>query len=428
MIRKIIRSNALLIIVSAFCLNARAQVSQVNLPDELELNTITTAVPFLTISPDARGGALGDAGVATSADANSIHWNPAKIAFLEGSGGASLTYSPWLRSLVDDISLSYLSAYYKLNRMSTIATSLKYFSLGNITFTDINGQTIGDFTPNEFSFDVAYGMKLSDELSFGMAVRYINSNLTQGITVNGQDTRPASSIAADVSAFYENDQVRLGDYDATLRAGIAISNIGAKMRYTNNDESDFLPTTLRLGPSLTLDLDDYNSLTFIVEASKLLVPTPPIYRTDSTGTIVRNANGDPEVLAGRNPDVSIASGIFGSFNDAPGLITGIDAAGNAEIEQGSITREELREINLSVGMEYWYDQQFAVRFGYFYEHPTKGNRQYLTAGLGLKLSVFSLDVAYLIGNAQRNPLANTARFTLKFDFEAFSKQNQDEAQ
>ncbi len=410
----------------SICFASNAQVTQGSLPDELELNTITTAVPFLTISPDARGGALGDAGVSTSPDANSIHWNPSKLAFMEGSGGLSLTYSPWLRNLVGDISLSYVSGYYKLNRISTLGASLKYFSLGEITFTDINGNTIGNFTPNEFSFDVAYGMQLSKNYAFGMAIRYINSNLTQGITVNGQDTRPASSIAADVSGFYTNDDIQLGDYDGTFNVGMSITNIGAKMRYTDNNESDFLPTTLRLGPSLTLDFDDYNSLTFLVEASKLLVPTPPIYKTDSTGTIIRDANGDPEVLAGRDPNVSVVSGMFGSFTDAPGLVTDIDENGNATIEQGSVTREEWREINWSGGIEYWYDKQFAVRMGYFYEHPTKGNRQYLTVGLGLKLSVFSLDIAYLVGNAQRNPLANTARFTLKFDFEAFSQQNKEE--
>tara|TARA_R100001015_G_C4627686_1_gene187364 strand:- start:818 stop:2098 length:1281 start_codon:yes stop_codon:yes gene_type:complete len=406
--------------------NLSAQVNQNNIPEELELNTITTAVPFLTISPDARGGALGDAGVSTSPDANSIHWNPAKLAFMEGSGGASITYSPWLRTLVNDISLSYVSTYFQVSDIATMGASLKYFSLGDITFTDINGNPIGDFTPNEWSLDVAYAMKLSEKYSFGMAVRWVNSNLTQGITVNGQDTRPARSVAADVSGYYTNDEIQLGDYDATLRVGANISNIGAKMRYTDNDESDFLPTTLRLGPSLTLELDDYNTITFLVEASKLLVPTPPIYRTDSTGTIIRDPNGDPQILAGRDPNVSVVSGMFGSFTDAPGLITGFDPAGEAIIEKGSVTKEELREINISTGVEYWYDNQFAVRLGYFYEHPTKGNRQYATVGLGLKLSVFSIDVAYLIGNVQRNPLANTARFSLKFDFDAFSNQNQPE--
>lgn len=403
-----------------------AQVNRINIPEELELNTITTAVPFLTISPDARGGALGDAGVSTSPDANSIHWNPSKLAFMEGNGGVSITYSPWLRTLVNDISLSYVSSYWQVSDIATMGASLRYFSLGDITFTDIQGNVIGDFTPNEWSLDLAYAMQLSENYSFGMAVRYINSNLTQGITVNGQDTRPARSIAADVSGFYTNDEIQLGDYDATLRVGANISNIGAKMRYTSNDESDFLPTMIRIGPSLTLDLDEYNKITFLVEATKLLVPTPPIYRTDSTGTIITDDSGDPVILAGNDPDVSIVSGMFGSFSDAPGLITGFDDADNPIIEPGSVRREELREINISTGIEYWYDNQFAVRMGYFYEHPTKGNRQYLTVGMGLKLSVFSIDVAYLIGNVQRNPLANTARFSLKFDFDAFTDQNTDD--
>jgi len=266
-----------------------------NISGDVQLNTITTAVPFLTISPDSRSGGMGDAGVSSSPDVNSIHWNPAKLAFIDGDGGVSLSYSPWLRSLVGDISLSYLSGYYRVNERSTFASSLRYFSLGDITFTDNNGQTIGNFTPNEFAFDVAYAMQLSRQFSFGMALRYINSNLTNGITVDGSATKPGRSVAADISGFYTNDQLEIGGYDATFNAGINISNIGAKMAYTNNDETDFIPTNLRIGPSLTLDFDQYNSMTFIVEANKLLVPTPPIYLTDSTGTIVREPNGDPVI-------------------------------------------------------------------------------------------------------------------------------------
>jgi hypothetical protein len=397
-----------------------------DIDSEFQLNTITTAVPFLLIAPDARGGAIGDAGVSSSPDINSIHWNPSKLAFMESEGGFALTYSPWLRNLVGDIDLSYVAGYKKLDRISTIGASLRYFSLGKITQTDDQGNVQGDLNPNEFAIDVVYAMRLSDNFSFGLAARYIRSDLTNGQFVQGVDTRAGNSAAADVSGFYTNDQVQIGDYDATFRAGINISNLGAKMSYSNNDEDDFLPTNLRLGPSLTLELDDYNEITFIVEANKLLVPSPPKYRTDSTGTIVRDADGDPLVLAGRDPDVSVASGVFGSFSDAPGLVEGFDANGNAIIQDGSVHREEFNEINYSLGMEYWYDQQFAVRLGYFYEHPTKGNRQYLTVGLGLKLSVFGLDVAYLVGNAQQNPLANTVRFTLKFDFDSFKEQNQSE--
>jgi len=391
--------------------------------DKLQLNTITTAVPFLMISPDSRSGALGDAGVSTSPDANSIHWNPAKLAFLEGSGGASLSYSPWLRNLVGDISLSYLTGYYQVNRISTIGASLRYFSLGDITFTDNNGNTIGNFTPNEFAFDVAYGMQLSKQFSFGMSLRYINSNLTNGVTVDNTATRPGRSVAADVSAYYFNDRIEIGEFDAILRAGVNISNLGAKMSYTDNDEDDFLPTNLRIGPSLTLDFDQYNSMTFIVEANKLLVPTPPIYLIDSSGTVVIDAGGDPVIVAGVDPNVGTTSGIFGSFTDAPGIVESVDANGeNAVIQSGSVFQEELNEVTLSAGIEYWYDKQFAVRMGYFYENPNKGNRQYLTIGLGLKLTVFGLDISYLVGNAQQNPLANTVRFSLSFNFDDFNNQ------
>lgn len=397
-----------------------------NVQNELQLNTITTAVPFLLISPDSRGGAIGDAGVSTSPDANSIHWNPAKLAFVEEEAGVSLTYSPWLRNLVGDISLSYLSGYKRINRISTVGASLRYFSLGEINFTDQNNNSLGTFKPNEWALDVAYGMQLSQQFSFGMALRYINSNLTNGVTVQGQDTRPGRSVAADVSGYYQSDKFRLGDYDAVMRAGVNISNIGAKMSYTANAENDFLPTNLRIGPSLTIDFDDYNSLTFLVEANKLLVPTPPTYLTDSSGTVVTDANGDPVVVAGQSPNVSVASGIFGSFTDAPGVVEGFDGAGNAIIQDGSVLKEELNEIAYSVGMEYWYDQQLAIRMGYFYENPLKGNRQYLTVGFGFKLSVFAFDASYLVGNAQQNPLANTFRFSLKFNFDDFNNQNEEE--
>jgi len=430
------RLKILLLLTAFISLNVSEIYSQnrVNpnrLENELQLNTITTAVPFLTIAPDSRAGALGDAGVSTSPDANSIHWNPAKLAFMDNDAGVAASYSPWLRNLVGDISLSYIGGYYKLKGRGgvqpVIGASFRYFSLGNITFTDINGNALGDFKPNELAFDVAAALPLSERFSFGMAVRYINSNLTVGQDVLGQSTKPGRSVAADVSAFYFNDDIKIGDYDAILRAGINISNIGAKMSYTDNNENDFIPTNLRLGPSLTLNLDDYNSITIIAEANKLLVPTPPAFLTDNSGTIVTDSNGDPIIIAGNDPDVSVATGIFNSFSDAPGVIESVDPNTNtATVKRGSVLKEELNEVTLSGGLEYWYDQQFAVRLGYFYEHPTKGNRQYFTVGMGLRLSVFGLDVSYLVANAQQNPLANTLRFTLSFNFDAFSNQNREE--
>lgn len=416
----------LFLTISITGLTGQNTVNVNNVQSELQLNTITTAVPFLLISPDSRGGSLGDAGVSTSADANSIHWNPAKLAFVEEEAGVSLTYSPWLRNLVGDISLSYLSGYKRINRITTIGASLRYFSLGEINFTDQNNNSLGTFKPNEWAFDVAAAMELSRNFSFGMSLRYINSNLTNGITVQGQDTKPGRSVAADVSGYYQSEKFKLSDYDAVLRAGINISNVGAKMSYTANAEDDFLPTNLRIGPSLTIDFDDYNSVTFLVEANKLLIPTPPTYLTDSSGTIVTDANGDPTIVAGQSPNVSIASGILGSFSDAPGVVEGFDGAGNAIIQDGSVRKEEFSEINYSVGMEYWYDKQLAIRMGYFYENPLKGNRQYLTVGFGFKLSVFAFDASYLVGNAQQNPLANTFRFSLKFNFDDFSSQNEDQ--
>ena len=405
-------------------LNAQNTVGANNLQTELQLNTITTAVPFLLISPDARGGALGETGVSTSPDENSIHWNPAKLAFTEGSGGLSLTYSPWLRSLVSDLSLSYVSGYYRIDKRSVAAASLRYFSLGDITFTNSSGQVTGNFTPNEYAVDFAYGLQLSEQFSFGMALRYINSNLTNGQIVQGQDTRPGRSVAADVSAYYFKDDLTIGDYDGVFRAGVNFSNIGAKMSYTNDDEDDFLPANMKIGSSLTLDFDDYNSMTFIGEVNKLLVPTPPIFLTNSDGDIIRDSDGNATIVSGKDPNVSVVSGVFGSFSDAPGVVTAVDPNGdNAVVESGSIFREEVNELTLSTGVEYWYDKQFAVRLGYFFENPNKGNRQYLTVGLGFKLSVFGADFAYTVGNSQQNPLANTVRVSLKFRFDDFASQN-----
>lgn len=383
---------------------------------DTRLNTITTAVPFLLISPDSRAGGMGDAGVASSVDVNSIHWNPAKLGFADKQMGFGVSYTPWLRALVPDINLAYLSGYYKTKKSGTVAASLRYFSLGDITFTDINGNTIGQFRPNEFALDVAYATKLGDKFSAGGAARYINSNLTGGTFVDGSATRPGRSFAVDVSALYREDKMKIGDKKAIGSIGMNISNIGAKISYSDRggkNNSDFIPINMRLGGALVINIDDYNSIQFIADANKLLVPTPPIYKqkiNPSTGKpdgIEYDANGDPVILVGKNPRRGVAEGMFGSFNDAPG---------------GG--KEELREINYALGLEYWYNKLFAVRFGYFYEHPTKGNRKYFTLGAGVKYNVFGLDFAYLIPTQQRNPLENTLRFTLTFDFDAFKAQNE----
>ena len=404
------------------------------------LNTITTAVPFLIIAPDSRAGGMGDAGVATAPDAHSIHWNPAKFAFVEKSMGFSLSYVPWLRKLVPDINLSYLSGYKKIDAMSTVSASLLYFSLGDIQFTDAFGNNTTQFRPNEFAFDVSFARKLSNYFSGGISVRYINSNLTGGVLVEGQASRPGQAVAADVSSYFQNDEINLGGKKAVVAAGLNISNIGNKMSYTTSSKRDFIPINMRIGPRFTVNLDDYNAVTFTTDINKLLVPTRPIYETDSAGNAVTNSAGSQNIVAGKNPDRAVASGMFGSFSDAPGVPVRdgnnnivLDPDGTAQIEKGSVFAEEMRELTYAFGMEYWYDKQFAVRSGYFYEHALKGNRKYLTVGAGLKYNVFALDFAYLIPayfgknatSTNRSPLENTLRFTLLFDFEAFKAQQEE---
>ena len=364
-----------------------------NIDAPLELNTITTAVPFLIIGPDSRSGGMGDVGVASTPDANSMHWNPAKYAFVEDDMGFAINYVPWLRSLVPDISLSYLSGYLKRNDKETIGMSLRYFSLGDITFTDINSNVIGQYKPNELAISTAYARKLSDHYSLAIAVRYIYSDLTGGQTLTGGlGTHAGQSIAADVSSYFQKE-VRIVNKDFDWAMGLNISNLGNKISYTETAVRDFIPINMRFGTSIGTNFDDYNSMSIEFDVNKLLVPTPPSY------------NDDGEINGGMEPDVSVVNGVFQSFWDAPGG-----------------TKEEFRELNYSVGLEYWYAEQFSVRAGYFYEHPTKGDRQYFTMGAGVKYNVFALDFSYLIDASSSingsNPLANTLRFTLIFDFGA----------
>jgi hypothetical protein len=397
------------LILIGYLSNINAQTTDKDLVNDLQLNTITTAVPFLLIAPDSRAGAMGDVGVASSPDANSLHWNVAKLAFIEKEMGVSVSYSPWLRKLVPDISLSYISGYKKLGKDNAIGASLRYFSLGDIKFTNDQGDAIGDFNPAEFAFDVGYSQKFGERFSGGLAVRYVSSNLTGGIAAQGQETKTGRSFAVDIGGFYTNDEMEVFGQDAIFNLGLNVSNIGAKISYTNDAIKDFIPINLRIGQSLTFVLDDYNSFSFLTDINKLLVPTPPVYDTDETGNpIIDPVTGDQVIESGKDPDVPVVSGIFQSFSDAPGGFS-----------------EELREYNISAGLEYLYNKQFAVRAGYFHESATKGNRKYITAGLGLKLSVFSIDFSYLISTTQENPLANTVRFTLMFDFAAFKDQNAD---
>ncbi len=369
-----------------------------------ELNVIESAVPFLTIAPDSRSGAMGDVGVATSPDIASQHWNLAKYPFIEGDGGLSFSYTPWLRNLINDINLAYLVGYKRLGDNQVISASLRYFSLGNIVFTDRFGGFIKDVNPNELAVDVGYSRLFSDNFSGGIAFRFIRSDLTGGsFSSETIEAKPGVSVAADLGFFYTNE-VRLGDYDGQLSFGTNFSNMGRKISYSENQDASFIPINWRLGSSLLLEIDSYNSITFALDFNKLLVPTSPIYYNDSL-----DADLNPVIQYGKDPDVSVPVGMFRSFYDAPGV----------ELEDGSrsVFREELNEINIAAGLEYWYREQFAIRTGYYYEHITKGNRKFFTVGVGLRLNIFEIDFSYLIPTQQNNPLANTIRFTLGFDFD-----------
>ena len=375
-----------------------------NLIGQDYLNAITTAVPFLSIAPDSRAGAMGDIGCATSADANSQSYNPAKYVFNDNQFGFSVSYSPWLRQLVNDINLAYLAGYWRITDMDAIGASLRYFSLGDIEFMDENGNSMSTQNPNEFAIDFTYSRKLIDELSIAITPRFIYSNLTAGQFVNGVESHAGLAGAADISLFYEQDFDVKAFENSTLRAGLCISNIGNKMSYSYGTlRRDFLPTNLKLGLGYEMDFDGYNKLAITGELNKLLVPTPPEYARDSSGAIVY-IDGVPQIARGKDPDVSVPQGMIQSFYDAPDGF-----------------KEEMREIMWALGVEYSYRNLFFVRLGYFHESQYKGNRQFLSVGAGIKYSIFGIDVSYLVATKQYHPLANTLRFTLNFDFVSANK-------
>ncbi|GHT76071.1 hypothetical protein AGMMS50262_13270 [Bacteroidia bacterium] len=361
---------------------------------DMKLNPLENGVPFLTIAPDARGGGMGDIGAATDPDVNSQYWNPAKYAFAYSKAGVSLSYTPWLRQLVNDIDLVYLSGFYKLGNEDrhAIGASLRYFSLGSIPLTALgaNGQPefLGEANPNEFALDLSYSLKLTETFSGAAAIRFIYSDMGAG-TVEGLFAGKA--FAADVAGYY-NNYVMMGSNECMLGLGFNISNIGTKISYDNGIRNLFLPTNLRLGASFLFPMDDYNTLSINADVNKYLVPTPP----DLEGL----DQAEKERLQQEYEAISPITGIFKSFSDAPGGM-----------------KEELREVMWSLGAEYAYDNKFFVRGGYFYEHPTKGNRQYFSLGAGFKLTSFQMDVAYLISTVPSNPLDQTLRFSLSFDMD-----------
>ena len=359
-------------------------------------NYISTGMPILLIAPDAISAAMGDAGVASTPDAYSAHWNNAKFAFIEGTAGVYTTYTPWLRKLrVGDMNLFYLGGYYRINDRSTAAASLTYFTLGDIDMTDVEGQKINTLHPNEFAIDATYALKLSDNLSLGATGRYIRSDLTNGQTISegsgNTTTQAANSLAADIGLYYQQGI----DKSQEFALGLFISNLGAKLSYSNDDnDKEFLPANLRLGGRYTNRIDEYNKISFLLDFNKLLVPTPP-YTKDGVTYPSQYANNWTEYN-----NIGVIQGAIQSFNDAPGGF-----------------QEEIHEVQISAGAEYWYAETFAFRAGYFYEHETKGGRQYATVGFGIRYNYFSGDFAYLIPTTtvSTNSLANTIRISIGLD-------------
>ena len=380
------KSTALRLLTAAILLAGVTPALQA----QQRINVVTTAVPFLRISPDARAGGMGDLAIAASPDAASSYYNLGKVPFNELPGGVNLTYTPWLKKIVPDVYLASASGFYKLDDYQAISASLRYFSLGNIQFTDQFGQMLGSGNPREFGIDVGYSRRLSDQLGLGIGLKYIYSNLAAGAASTGGVYKPGSAVAADLGLYY-NGANELGQ---GFSWGVALTNLGSKIAYTDQaDQKDFIPANLGLGATYTRVFDESNKIMFGVDINKLLVPTPPVatgdYSTDSANLVNYRNKG-------------VMSGWFGSFNDAPDGFS-----------------EELREFQISVGAEYWYNNQFALRAGYFHEHETKGNRRFFTSGVGIKYNVFGLNFSYLIptgsGGSNQNPLSNTLRFSLVFD-------------
>ena len=360
-----------------FLNNSQAQETSVT-----GANYISTAVPFLSVVPDSRAGALGNTGVATSPDHNSMFWNAAKYSFTKSEAGISASYTPWLRKVIDDMSVSYLSGYYSLDKNQTIAASFRYFSLGEIFFQERAEETAIKKNPYELAFDVAYSRKLGNNFSGAIAFRYIFSDISQGGYNN--ESKSANSFAADLSV-YHRKEYGSSHNPSVWSWGVNISNIGSKISYSDDSEKEFIPTNLRLGSAYKHQINQYNSITVSLDMNKLLVPS-------STGRSIEDSDNNQ---SSNKNDKSVMTGIFNSFSDAPGGMS-----------------EEFKEITWSLGLEYWYHNQFAIRTGYFHENEDKGNRKFYTAGVGVKLSMFDLDFSYLIPSSQNNPLQNTLRVSI----------------
>ncbi len=409
MIRQILFISSLSI--SSFALSQANGGSGVE-DEALQLNTITTALPFLGITPDSRAGGMGDAGTALSANSNSIYWNTAMLNFAEDDAEISVSYTPWLRQLTNDIHLSYLSGYKRINNRMAFAGALRYFSLGEITFTDENNKFIRENKPSEFEIALGYSFMLNQKNSIGVNGKFANSNLTGGLIVAGAETNAARAGIADISYAHRNDDVRWFNRKGEYTLGVTLNNIGNKVAYSALQKRDFLPMNLKIGNAYTVKFDDYNKLTFSLDLQRLLVPTPPVRISVDGGT---------EIIAGKNNDVGIVSGLTQSFFDAPGTLVKDEngdyvqnADGSYQIVKGSVFKEELSEINIAFGTEYSYNNILAFRGGFFFESPNKGARQFFNVGASFQYNIFGLDISYLAALKRNNPLANTLRFTLRF--------------
>ena len=377
------------------------------------LNTITTSMPFLAIVPESRGGAMGDCGTALSANSTSIFWNTSMLNFAEDDAEISISYTPWLRKLTNDISLSYLAGYKRINKRMAVAGSLRYFSLGEITYTSETAQVLREDKPSEFEIAGGYAFKLSDRMSIGVNGKFAYSNLTGGMTVNGASTKAGVAGASDISFAYRNEDINWFRTNGTFVFGATINNVGNKIAYSELARRDFLPMNMKLAGAYTADIDAYNKFTYTLEFHKLLVPTPPIRQL--------NDDNEYEIIAGRNNDVGVISGLVQSFYDAPGVIVE-DANGDYvqngdgtyQISKGSRFKEEISEINIATGFEYWYANVFALRGGFYWESKYKGDRKFFTTGISFQYNIFGIDISYLASLKRDNPLANTVRFTLRF--------------
>ncbi|SHO62908.1 type IX secretion system outer membrane channel protein PorV [Algoriphagus zhangzhouensis] len=379
--------------------SALAQNSVVVSGQDPDRRVITTAVPFLNFAPDSRHSAMGDVGVATTPDANSAHWNSGKLAFVDDQMGFSLSYSPWLGKLVNDMSLSYLTGFFKIDENSAFGFDMRYFNMGDIQLTDGRGNELGEFNPRDIAIGATYSRKLSSYLGLGISARFIHSNLSGAISsVGGAESRPGVSVGTDVGLYYSKP-ILAGNKEGTWSWGVNISNIGPKITYNSADDLDYIPTNLRIGTAYSIELNELNELTFALDFNKLLVPTPPVYQTNPDGTLATDEDGNLIIEPGRgkDPNRPLISGMFGSFADAPDGFS-----------------EELQEVMISFGAEYVYNDKFALRTGYFYENKNKGGRKYFTMGVGFDLEKIGFDFSYLVPQTQNNPLAETLRFTLMY--------------